>query len=374
MPSGNQEARAVVPPGAPQSEPDATPLPAAEPVPDAAPGPARQQSGRQAVLWVAVLLAVVVVGVAAAPFWAPAVVPLLPWRPRPAAPSAGTAAPAVRLEAVERRMASAAEALARVQAQASASAQRLDRLEAAERQPAAGGGAVQQLRQDVNRLDTEIARLGDRISTLEAKNAALANADSSTAALLVSLIELREAVAAGRPFVAEYQAFAALARGRSDVEAAAAPLAQSAGSGIATTAELRHELSELDARLAARPASPVPREWWWQALSRMQGLVTIRRIGAPQTGARAAVAAAQADLAGGDLAGAVNALAALFGREAEAVRPWLRQARVRLAAEAALARLQEHLTAGLGAGPAAEPKVGPANSSPPARPKPGAPS
>jgi hypothetical protein len=381
MPSGEEDENAAVPPGVPKSQPDAVPLPEAEPVPPAEPVPAaepapmRRRSGRQAVLWLSALLAVVVVVAGSAPFWAPGVVPLLPWRPSPATPSGGSAALAARFEAVDRRMATADDALTRVQSRVAALTQRLEPLEAAEGPHAAGAGAVQQLRQDVDRLGTEIVRLGDRIGALEAKIAAQANAGSSEATLLVSLIELREAVAAGRPFVAEYQGFAALARGRPDLEAAVAPLAQSAASGIATTAELRHELSEIDARLAAGPTRPAPpREWWRQALSRMQGLVTIRRIGTPQTGPRAAVVAAQAALATGGLAAAVNNLAALSGREAEAVRDWLPQARARLAAEAALSRLQQLLTAQLGAEPVGEPKAGPANGSPLARPKPGAPS
>jgi hypothetical protein len=372
MPSGEEEDQAAVPPGVSEYEPAAVPMPPAEPTPAAA--PPRRRPGRPAVPWFAALLAVAVVAVAASPFWAPAVMPLLPWRPGAAAPAPVSAALMARLGAIERQLAGTADALARVQSQTTALAQRVDRLEATGGQEVMSGGAAQQLQGDVNRLDTAVSRLGDRIGALEAKNAAQANANGSTAALLLSLFELREAVAARRPFTAEYQGFVGLARGRPDLEAAAAPLAPTAGSGVASPDSLRRELSALAARLTATPTVPVSREWWQQAVARMRGLVVIRRIGAPGKGPETAVAAAQSSLAGGDLAAAVSAFAALTGSDAEAVRPWLRQARARLAAEAALARLQGLLTARLGATPTAVPRTTPADGPPAAPAKAGAPS
>jgi hypothetical protein len=100
-------------------------------------------------------------------------------------------------------------------------------------------------------------------------------------------------------------------------------------------------------------------------------LVTIRRIdAASKTGPEAAASSAQTALARGDLPGAVAALDPLTGANADAVRPWLRMARERLAAEAALDRLQEILTARLGsppAGPVAAPPKTPVEPSEKAR-------
>jgi hypothetical protein len=96
--------------------------------------------------------------------------------------------------------------------------------------------------------------------------------------------------------------------------------------------------------------------------------VTIRRIEGPsQTGSEAAVNAAQTALARGDLAGAVAALDPLTGANAEAARPWMRMARERLAAEAALDHLQELLTTRLGSAPAAAPASSPDQPSEKAR-------
>jgi hypothetical protein len=377
MPSGEEEGQRAGTPSEP--EPAAGPAPAAEPAPAGEPLPAgellpppsrRARSRRQAVAWwLATLLAAVVAGVAAVPFWAPAIMPLMPWGRRPAPPPPAYAALMARLDAIEQRPDAAAAALARLQSEEAALGRRLDQLDAALAQRGAAAGALQD---DVARLDKLVIRLGDRIGALEASDARQASADGRNAALLLSLIELREAVAAGRPFTAEYQGFAALAQGRSELEAEAAPLAPSAAGGIASRAALQRGLSDVAGRVATT-AAPAPREWWQQALARIRGLVIVRRIGVPSSASEAAVAAAEKALDDGNLTGAVGALAAVSGPDIEATRPWLQQARARLAAEAALARLQDLLTARLGAAPAAVPRAAPAGHAPtPA--KPGAPS
>ena len=66
------------------------------------------------------------------------------------------------------------------------------------------------------------------------------------------------------------------------------------------------------------------------------------------TGPAAAVNVALQALAGGDLEVAVGALDKLTGAPAEAARPWLRMAKGRLEAEAALQRIEALLVARLG--------------------------
>ncbi len=103
-----------------------------------------------------------------------------------------------------------------------------------------------------------------------------------------------------------------------------------------------------------------------QALDRLRGLVTIRRIAARhENRARGGGRAARSALAQGDLAAAISDLDQLTGADAEAAQPWLRVARERLAAEAALTHLQQLLTVRLGPAPAAPPP-------PPPRPRAGA--
>ena len=77
---------------------------------------------------------------------------------------------------------------------------------------------------------------------------------------------------------------------------------------------------------------------------------------------------AGAALARGDLSGAVSALQTLSGSNSGGVQSWLEAARQRLAAEGALAHLQELLVARLGTSaenPAAAPAEAPAKSGQP---------
>jgi hypothetical protein len=354
----------------------ATPLePAAEP---SLPATKPAGSGRPVIAILGALVAVLIAGVAASPFWAPAMLPLLPWGRQQAERPPEAAALVLRLDAIERQTASSAEALAAVRAADAALGERLSRLETAARAAAVPdpkdiARALQKTQQEVDRLSRQSADLGERIAALESRKAAEAGAGRAELVLTWSLLRLREAVAAGRPFVAEYDRFRALAQGDHDLAAAAAPLAAAAPSGIASSTALGRELTALAPRLSAVVPPPEPREWWQAALVRLRGLVTIRRAEAPPTGPAATTAAAEAALARGDVAGSVAALETLSGANAAAARQWIETARARLAAEAALARLEDLLTQRLAAAaPVAPTGVPPPASAPGAGPaKPG---
>jgi hypothetical protein len=332
---------------------------------------------RQAALWLAVLLVLVIAGVAVSPFWAPAMAPLLPWGAK-SAPVAADDALAARVTALEARPAPATVDLDPIKSTLTAQAQSLDRLQAtlsAQSQDQAAAAAdktvVQQLTQrvaaieaqaasktaDSGRLERELARLStvandidDRLSALEHRVSAQGSTDRTGTALLLAVLQMREAIEEARPFSATYDTFKGLASDDATLLAGAAPLAQPARDGVASQAVLRERLDNVGSEIAraGKPAGKL--RWWEQALDRIKRLVTIRRIGvAAHAGPEAAVSAAQSALAAGNLAAAVSALGSLEGADAEMAQPWLRLARDRLAAEAALARLQELLAARLGA-------------------------
>ena len=353
--------------------------------------------------WLAGLLALVVAGVGTSPFWAPAVVPLLPWGEQRAGAGRDYAALAARLSAIEQRPAPPTIDFDAVKAAQSTVARRVDRLEAGldadnqtqaavaaaqatlqrlgqrlgavDAQAASEAAALQKLQQQVAQLGSGDTDLAGRLATLERRAAAERSADRTGPALLLALLQMREAVEAARPFAAEYAAFSTLARGDRDLSAAAAPLAEAARDGVTGRAQLKQRLDALAERIEAPPPPPAAGDWRAQALSRLRSLVTIRRIDdAARTGPEAAVSAARAALARDDLPDAVAALAALTGAAAEAARPWLQMARARLAAETALARVQELLLARLGDSWATAPAGTPTTAPAAAPAKPGAPS
>ena len=355
----------------------------------AAPPAASPQASRDAritrriAVWLGIVLFALLGLVAVSPFWAPAVAPLLPWGEKTAIADSRYQGLAGRVAVLEQRPSPTPVDLGAVKSAEAALGQRLDRLEAAEKstsretadaearaaiasikerlagidgQVASQRTATDAMQQDLSRLGDSSTSLGKRMTAVEQQVREEKSADRSDAALLLALLQMREAVTAARPFPGEYAAFQALARDRPDLTAAAAPLAAAAREGIAGREVLKERLAALADRIAetAEPASGD--NWWDEALARLRGLVSIRHLGAPPSGPEAVVAGAQTMLAGGDLKGAVAAIGTLDGADAKLAEPWLRMARGRLEAEQALARLQEMLVARLGGlpGPAQE--------------------
>lgn len=349
------------PPAAPALEPDRPPAPA-RPAPP---------------VWPVVALAVaILVGIALSPFWAPALAPLLPWGNRRTA--AEYAALDTRLAAVEQRPVVTGADIEALKSAQAALAQRLGKIETetgaaaqAEIAASAAQAAAQRLTEKVDALDAQSGRtaalippmqqqlahlgsgagdLAGRVAALEHQMQAQQGVDRSGAALLATLLQIREAVEAGRPFPTEYDAFIALAHGDPKLTTAARPLAAAAHDGIAGRAVLRQRLDELAGQIAAATTPPAAGDWRGRAMAELRSLVTIRRLdGAGQSPAAAALGAAQRALSRDDLAAAAAALAALNGAPAEAARGWLTMARSRLTVEDALAQLQKLLAARLDA-------------------------
>jgi hypothetical protein len=351
-------------------EDDGTAAPSDPPAPEP---PARRYRATAIGLGAAVVLLVIVD--AAAPVWAPPLLRALGWetageQPDPALierldrleaaqkqghPDAALIERLDRLEAAQKQdRQDAAKSLAALQqtaGQAGAMVQQLDRRVAAlEAKPAAPAGDIADLRQQLATLATAVAELSARIVAVEKAAPAQSVADPTDSALLLTLLRIRDAVEVARPFAAEYDAFTALAQPRPEIAAAAAPLAEPAKTGVASRAVLIARLHALAGAITTAEAPPTEPDWSDRALARLRGLVTIRRIdGAGQSEPEAAVSAAERALRGGDLAAAIAALDRLTGPPAEAARPWLQMARQRLAVDAALRRVEELLTARLGA-------------------------
>lgn len=342
-----------------------------EPAEEAAPSqpeteaPLRKPRRFGMTFWLAsTLSAVIAIAViAATPFWAPPVIGLLPWgqaaeKPQASTPDlvlAAARAEASREAATIQQLNQRIAALeARPASDVSSLQQRVASLEA---RPAPDLSAVQQ---HLAALDKSTGDLGDKLTALAKAEQQQSAADPKLTALALTLLQIRDAVAIGRPFDAEYRALVTLAHDHPDIASAAAPLADPAESGVASRAALIERLRQLAPQIAT--AHPPPKDKLKsQIVARLRSLVTIRRIDddGDQTPAEAAVGEAQRDLASGDLAGAVAALDKLDGPAKTAAEPWLKTAKARLAVETALRQVEIALTASLGnAAPAASGRGG----------------
>jgi hypothetical protein len=353
----------------------------------------------------------VLAALAASPFWAPVVLPVLPWGPNQQEAGAGAerlGALEARVQALESRPVPApaaaqpgvsADQLRELRGQLDQTNQRVVALdlrigEAAKNPPQAAqadnSGRLGELDRKLGQIESKTAELDRKIAEKPAVDAAevkgiegdlrkvamtqtdlegrLAKveqagqretaADRGDQVLLLSLGRLREAVQTSRPYAAELGATRALAQNRPEAAEVLQALEPRAAKGLPSRAVLQQRFTQTAGEIVRAERAAPSEDWGDQALAKLKGLVTVRRVG--QTAADgspdAAVASAEAALKEGDLAGAVAALETLQGAPAEAAKPWLDDARARLAAEAALDKAEAGVTQRLAQSGSSEPQ------------------
>lgn len=324
--------------------------------------------------WLLLILLLVAALIGTSPYWAVPLATLLPWSPH--ADTDTLAADNNRQDKrlvtltqqetqLEQRLAHledqarAAAAAAQQQQQQAASLERLaQRVAALEQRPSTTGSdpaEIAALQENLRKLAATAAQNGERLAKLETRDSAGGNEARSDQALLLALGQLRERLQSSQPFAAELTAVEALGRDRPEVRQTLQPLEAAAGKGIPALAVLTHRFQQevVPAVLHAAQA-PQSDDWGDRILARLRGLVVVRRIDDSGAATRdpvdAAVNRAETALGSGDLAGAVAAVESLPDRAAAPARVWLTDARQRLAAEQALAKLTDGVTARLSAG------------------------
>ena len=185
-----------------------------------------------------------------------------------------------------------------------------------------------------------------RMDSLESRQTSNADALSPAAsALILAVGQLRDVVRQGRTFTREMESVVALMPefldGGKDAPELIAVLQSHAEAGVATQAALRRSLTDISVAVLQADRQIEGDGWISAAINRLGNLVMVRRVdhsaAADSTDAR--LARAEADLAIGDLAAAVNVLDGLSGPANEAIAPWLEQARATLVVEQALTAL-----------------------------------
>jgi hypothetical protein len=217
------------------------------------------------------------------------------------------------------------------------------RLGALEQQVAAGR------EEGASRLGTLSTRLDMLAETVEqVQNRLVTSEDRRTRAATLALIiaQLDGALDGGEPFEELLNGLRALGGADPAVAKAIATLEAAAASGVASLPELRDAFGRTANDIVHAERAPDGDGLLDQAAGNLMRLVTVRPVGADVEGdsAAARVARAEAALAKGDLAAAVAELEGLAGPAAEAAAPWLAEAHERLAAQEALAALQDRAT------------------------------
>jgi hypothetical protein len=219
------------------------------------------------------------------------------------------------------------------------------RLAALEARPAvdpATQTALAGLMSENRRLADELARVQAEIGRLQGGIVEQVNdrIGIRRAELRLAAAQLRDALAAGRPFAGELALVRDIA-GDGVPASEFAALVPYAKDGIETRASLARRFPALaNAAVAAARAEQMQGPLG-ELIERAQGFLSIRRIGdVPGDSPTARLARAETRLAADDLAGAVGELEGIQGSAwAAPVLPWIETARRRLAAERAAAAL-----------------------------------
>lgn len=220
-----------------------------------------------------------------------------------------------------------------------------------------GALAEAKLAGDSSDLAPQLTTLDQRIAKLEAALPDLSRAiDRSAAsaksgAAAIAFANLRDAVAAGRPYSAELAVLRSLTPDLGDLGA----LPAHAETGIPTVAELASSLQ----KVAETSAAPVEASFLDSLIASAKSAVTIRRVGADTTGTvpSAVLARAEAALQQGGLTAAIKEIEAMPAPSRDAFAGWLEDARARGSANDTLTKLESTVLASLGggAGPEAKP-------------------
>ncbi len=209
------------------------------------------------------------------------------------------------------------------------------------------------LRNGLNDLTQKIAALNGRLDAAEKATSAARAQGIADAALTMAVSQLRRAVDGGQAYSPELAATRTVTAGDAKMQTALDALAPAAQAGIASRATLAEEFPGVANKISQAALQRSADGWWRAVTDRLDGLITIRPVGAAVAGdhPRAKAARAEAAAARGDIAGAVAALDGLEGKPAEAAKPWIDRAKARLAADQALAALEAQATANLAAKP-----------------------
>jgi hypothetical protein len=215
-----------------------------------------------------------------------------------------------------------------------------------------GALAEAKLAVDESGPSSELAALDQRIAKLEvalpdlSKAIGQGAASAKSGAAAIAFANLREAVNAGRPYVAELAAIRSLAPGIGDLGA----LPGHAETGIPTVPELTRAFQKLAEVSLAAPVSPADGSFLDSVIASAKLAVRIRRIdaGATGEGPGAVLARAEAHLKQGELTAAVKEVEPLPTPSRDVFASWLDAARARTSADATLSSLEGALLLSMG--------------------------
>ena len=218
--------------------------------------------------------------------------------------------------------------------------------------PAADKAALDELVRRLGESEARAADLARRLGLIETAEAKGARTNSGASALVLAVGQLRDAGAAGRPFVREIESLRALASDQREIAEAVERLAPFAAKGVPTVSVLRERFDGMARAVTIAARGEGDGTWTDRALARLSTLVAVRRTDerAAEGTPDAALRVAEKALGQGDVANAAMALEKLSGPAGAAAKVWLADARARVLLDASLADLHRRAVSALAQG------------------------
>jgi len=212
------------------------------------------------------------------------------------------------------------------------------------------GQAINRLNQSVVGLEQEANRLAQEVTSTSNRSAKVAETltlrqaeESKAQALVLAAGQLRATLQSSRPFTGELSAVRAVNLQDPQVVAALKAIEPYAADGIPTEAQLSQQFSDVAGEIvrAGVIATGQSGQWWDKAISTASSLVSVRRTAGEiqGSGADAVIARAEQHIKAGRLDEAIKELETLSGEPAAVAKPWIDDAKARLAANNAGALL-----------------------------------
>jgi hypothetical protein len=208
---------------------------------------------------------------------------------------------------------------------------------------------------DLEQGSESISKVLERIALLEQeterKNAAAAALPDSQSAsggtpflsrkAVLAVLQVREALRSSAPFSEDLSQLKELATDQPEIKKSIAVLEPYMKTGIPTLAILKRKFESIAPSIIRANQGAIDSGWIDQTLDRLSSLVSIRKSGSNVKGndVEAIIARAEENLKTADLPAALSVLGALPEKSREAAADWIRSAKIRLAAERAIASL-----------------------------------
>jgi uroporphyrinogen-III synthase len=251
-----------------------------------------------------------------------------------------------RIGALEARLGQAEGASQEVEGLAGRVGAVTQQITAGQEQAAGLSDKVGALGSQMGALSTRMDTLADTLQQLQQQATSREDGRARAASLALTVAQLDAALEGGESFEQVLDSVRGLDGDDPAVVKAFDTLQATAASGVPSMPELRSSFDRVADDIVHAAQAPGGEGLLDQAAGNLMRLVTVRPVGADATGESAAarVARAEVALAEGDLTAAVAELEPLEGAAGAAAASWLAQAHERLAAQAALAALQDRAT------------------------------